>query len=185
LLSWRRYEIEMGVPLSTETNSLGLALVPLVINIVLFMASSAVAFFSHDPHPDFESLLLARNEAVARVAQRRQDYEAEVRDAESRFRRRRQSLGSRAERLQRDIDEKQAEGDALGPREEAELVKVIAVIGQRLLAYQDGNERMRHSNRPAYFGQKTLEIVEDYMRGNLPRLATDDSAAEPLRQYSF
>lgn len=183
VVTWRRYNMDLQLR-GGEVEALGRALVPFVINIVLFVASSAVAFFSHDPHPDYEALMLARNAAQQRVQKRLLEYSSEVAAIEFRYRRRRHSLGSRAERLQRDIDEKLAESGALDHREDAELVKIITVIGQRLLAYQDGNERMRRTIRPEYFGQRTLDIVENYLRGRPLRLADEDDAPMMAPEYS-
>lgn len=146
----------MGIPVGL--------LLGFLLNIGIFLAGTLLSLFRHDPHPDVETLVRARDTTQAAVNRRRAEYDARVAEVEEEYRRRRTNLTARADRLQRDIDDEESQGDALPAREEAEMEKVIAVVTQRLLAYQSGNERRRIDPRPPYFGRPTIQKVEAYLR---------------------
>lgn len=142
---------------------------PFLMNVGIFITGTLLSMFRHDPHPDVETLLRSRDDAHDKVEKRRAEYEQRISEVEEEYRHRRANLTARADRLQREIDDEEAQEDLLPAREAEEMNKVIAVISQRLLAYQSGNERRRVDLRPQYFGEPTIRMVESYLRGTRAR----------------
>jgi uncharacterized membrane protein len=142
---------------------------PFLMNVAIFITGTLLSIFRHDPHPDVETLLRSRDQAQEKVEKRRAEYEQRVNEVEEEYRRRRANLTARADRLQREIDDEEAQEDLLPAREAEEMNKVIAVVSQRLLAYQSGNERRRVDPRPQYFGEQTIRMAEAYLRGTRTR----------------
>jgi hypothetical protein len=137
-----------------------------LLNVGVFLAGTLLSYFRHDPHPEYESLLKALRSIQAAEEKRRRSFDARLGLVEEEYRRRRSNLASRADRLQREIDEDLAHSESLPGREEAEMQKVVAVVTQRVLAYQSGNERTRDAARPLYFGQPTVRMVDAIIRGD-------------------
>lgn len=137
-----------------------------LLNAGVFLAGTLLSYFRHDAHPDYERLLQALEKARADNEERQKNHDLLASEVEEDFRRRRANLSARADRVQREIDQDLAKAESLPGREDVEIQKVIAVVTQRILAYQAGNDRSRSAARPPYFGERTVDLVENLIRGD-------------------
>jgi len=152
-----------------------------LLNLGVFVAGTWLSYMRHDPHPDYERLLVRMGQAQQLEAERRDKFDLLLAEIEEEYRRKRSNLAARADRIQREIDEDLAHADGLPSREEAEIQKVIAVVSQRVLAYQSGNERSRDAARPRYFGQPTVLMIDALIRGDLSASMSD---RDPIHAFS-
>lgn len=165
----REGTLPLDEQIQTAGGALGLshkAALLFLLNLGVFLAGTLLSYFRHDSHPEYEGLLRALRDCQAAEEKRRLAFDARVGLIEEEYRRRRANLSSRADRVQREIDEDLARSESLPGREEAEMQKVIAVVTQRVLSYQSGNERARDAARPPYFGQPTVRMVDSIIRGD-------------------
>jgi hypothetical protein len=137
----------------------------LVLNVLIFVAGVLLAFFRHDPHPDYESAIkrsakIARRldrvqrrhhrqlDAVLRESSKKVDYLNKLGD----------SIGSELGELEKEIA-------SVRSQMEADIAVVVNVTKHRILAYQSGNADTRKTHTPSYFGKaETLEIKQLILR---------------------
>lgn len=147
----------------TELGEAGWTL--LVLNVLIFVAGALLAFFRHDPHPDYESAIkkAARLDKRLRKAQRRHQKQLDALLTESN--KKIDYLNKLADVHSSELAELDKEIARTRAQMEADIAVVVDVTKHRILAYQSGNSDTRKTKTPAYFGKaESLDIKQLVLR---------------------
>ncbi|MCW5771211.1 MAG: hypothetical protein KIT16_06210 [Rhodospirillaceae bacterium] len=149
--------------IKTELGEAGWTL--LILNVLIFVAGALLAFFRHDPHPDYEGLsrktakLDRRLRKLQRKHQKRLD--AMLRESNKKI----DYLNKLADVHSQELAELDKEIARTRAQMETDIAVVVDVTKHRILAYQSGNSDMRKTKSPAYFGKpETLDIKQLVLR---------------------
>ena len=154
---------EIGDIATTLANvSLGAAGYTLLsFNLIVFAIGLLFAFFRHDPHPDYERAVFAKQRYQRQLDNAHREFEARSSAIDRKFQSRLSFLNQRISQIETQIAAVEAEIAAVRESGPEALSLVTNVIHQRVLAYQAGNEEKRTTAAPAYFGQSTSAWVAE------------------------
>jgi hypothetical protein len=139
------------------SNGLGL----MVMNILIFFVGCIASYFRHDPHPDYETAVRAREKFQRRFEHAKTKYEGTLATTLSKFDERLGALDVQIAATDKDIEDLDRaialSTDTVGP-----AIKMAAArIRERVQEYEMAIVRVRNGIQPKAFSAMGAEEVED------------------------
>ena len=151
----------------------------LLINLGIFLAGTLLSYTRHDPHPDFETRLRARDKARAVFHELQVEFQRQLAENAAYYDRKRVNLVARADQIAEELRRLKVNYKGVERRTIQEVETVVNVVKQRLAAYQSGNCNTRRDPPPAYFGQDSMTRVEALLRSDVAVPEREEEAGAP------
>ncbi|MBF0268650.1 MAG: hypothetical protein HQL44_08655 [Alphaproteobacteria bacterium] len=142
----------------------------LIINISIFVTGLLLSWLRHDPDPDYHRLDIERNKAASLFEKHERDFQ----DKRRRFLETNdvllRNLANETSRYEAEVKIAQNDIDNLTRRRDRIVNRVLFVLGRKLAAYQNANQRARKMGLPAYFGDARISLEVDRLRDRYERM---------------
>ena len=136
----------------------------LLLNLMIFSLGMLFAFFRHDPNPDYERAVRAKEKHESDLGKAQVDFEKRSAGIDKQYTDRLSFLDQRIDQIEAQVSGLNARLAAVQESGAEALALVRNVIQQRLFAYQAGNEEARRSPRPSYFAQQSIEYLKESIK---------------------
>jgi hypothetical protein len=145
-----------------STGSLSL----IMVNLLLFVGGTAIAFVRHDSDPDYENVVTERQRAEKRLNRLRSAYDKRHSTVSREFGERLSNLERQIGALDEEIKRLETEALELEKHRQKAPATMAAHIENRLLAYQQGNRQARRDGAmPRCFRHYTVTEIEKELMG--------------------
>ncbi|CAA6604696.1 membrane hypothetical protein [Rhodospirillaceae bacterium LM-1] len=142
----------------------------LIINISIFVTGLLLSWLRHDPDPDYHRLDIERNKAADTFETHERNFQEkrrrflETNDVLLR------NLANETSRYEAEVKIAQNDIDNLTRRRDRIVNRVLFVLGRKLAAYQNANQRARKMGLPTYFGDARISLEVDKLRDRYERM---------------
>jgi hypothetical protein len=174
LLEQRGFEDVAQEVIATDLGTSGFML--FMVNLLVVGIGVIVAVARHDAHPDYEKAVRTRERAEKRYHRIQARYDRQISRAKTEYDAQLSALEKQQDRLEREIEEIRSRQRACSAHREQMLERVSLHLKQRLQAYEEGNERTRRSEAPAFFGMHDEQMLRKELG---EALAQSDVSASP------
>lgn len=136
----------------------------LFVNTAVFCAGILVAIFHHDPNPDYQRLTYVHHDLSRSFGQIEQKYNRALSARREEYDERQRRMNLDFKRIETEIKEKVAAINSLKQNRRTKVDLALAVLGERLAAYQEGNLSTRTGPVPLSFGSDSIELIKQKLR---------------------
>jgi hypothetical protein len=135
-------------------------LILFLFTLTIFIVGVTLSFFRHDPNRDYEGFVEAEERTLAALIEIQRQWENERQHLVANLREDINAITKKMDEEQRAIDRADNKLEALDAqyRQSVEIVKEVARA--RINAYQEGNQEMRHTRAPTYFGERGMAHLD-------------------------
>jgi len=147
---------------SLAIGSKGLML--LLLNIAIFISGMILAYFRHDPHPQYEYLSNKYEKAKQQLLKYEKQYEMKQIEMLREYNQKHSFNKSLQRQREAQIESIMRSRQSLSELENVNKDKLIDAISKRIRNYRDGNLKSRTTEKPKYFDQSIYALIGERIK---------------------
>jgi hypothetical protein len=147
---------------SLTIGSKGLML--LLLNLAIYVSGILMAYFRHDPHPQYEEAAVRHQKARDALLKYQKNFESKQIEMLREFNQKHSFNKTLQRKREASIESITRNSEALRNNAFITREKLIDAISGRIRNYRDGNTSSRKTNSPAYFGESVYALLEERIK---------------------